>query len=82
MAKSVEPSHLAEERISIRELIDSMALDPALLEPPPVSIGIFDDVLTTGRHFRAVQTVLRSQFPDVPIAGIFIARRAPESTPL
>jgi hypothetical protein len=80
MTKSVAQSHLAEERVSIEELIESMGIDEALVEPRPRTIGIFDDVLTTGRHFKAVQSVLRERFPDVPIVGVFVARRVPEAT--
>lgn len=79
MAKSVEQSHLAAERVSIDELVSSMQIDEDCTLPPPRSIAIFDDVLTTGRHFKAVQRILSERFADVPIVGIFVARRAPES---
>jgi hypothetical protein len=82
MVRNVPQSHLAEDRVSIRELIDSMHIDQAAAEPEPHSIGIFDDVLTTGRHFRAVQSVLRERFPTVPIVGVFVARRVPEAATL
>ena len=42
-------------------------------------IGFFDDVLTTGAHFKAVQALLQSQFPQTEIVGLFIARRVPET---
>lgn len=76
MTKSVGQSHLAEERVSIEELIASMGIDEAISQPPPTALAIFDDLLTTGRHFKAVETVLNRRFPGVPI----VARRAPEST--
>ena len=79
MTRSVHQSHLAEERVSIEELIASMSLAEACLHPAPRIIGIVDDVLTTGRHFKAAQTVVRQRFPAVPVVGIFIARRAPDS---
>ncbi len=80
MTKSVEQSHLAEERVRIEELVGSMGIDGALVQPSPATLGIFDDVLTTGRHFKAVEAVLRGRFPGVPVVGVFVARRAPEST--
>lgn len=49
-------------------------------QPPPRAIGIFDDVLTAGTHFRAMDTILRARFPNVPITGIFLARRVLPST--
>jgi predicted amidophosphoribosyltransferase len=80
MTRNVPQSHLAEERVSIEDLIASMGINEALAQPAPRTIGIFDDVLTTGRHFKAVQAVLRARFPDAPIVGIFVVRRVPEST--
>jgi hypothetical protein len=41
-----------------------------------VVIGIVDDVLTVGNHFRAMSNRLAERFPDASIVGIFVARRA------
>jgi len=49
-------------------------LDEGLTDPPPVQIGLFDDVLTSGAHFKAAQQLLLRRFPGIPIAGIFLAR--------
>ena len=38
-------------------------------------IFIVDDVLTTGAHFVAAQSLLKRQFPETPIKGVFVARR-------
>jgi hypothetical protein len=80
MARTIVQSHLQQERVGIPELIDSMRIDEGCTDPPPTTIGVFDDVLTTGRHFKAVQQVLQVRFPGVPIVGVFIARRVPEAT--
>ena len=82
MKESIDPAHLREDRRSVRELIEKMDLDDELMKPPPSAIFIFDDVLTTGAHFKAVESVLRSKFPDVFVAGLFLARRVPESLPI
>ncbi len=42
-------------------------------------IGLFDDVLKTGAHYRAASAVLRQAFPGVRVIGLFIARRVPEA---
>lgn len=55
-------------------------IDEASVRPPPTSIGIFDDVLTTGAHFRAASSLLLKRFPSIRVIGLFIARRAPESS--
>lgn len=63
------------ERITIEELLAAYRVDETLAVPAPKSIGIVDDVLTSGTHFRAMSTVLANRFPGVPIVGLFIARR-------
>lgn len=62
-------------RPGVQDLIDAYQIDEQLAQPAPVSIGIIDDVLTNGTHFKALQTMLSDRFPGVPITGIFIARR-------
>lgn len=75
-AGSMEASHTAGDgnRASVEGLIENYQIDETLTDPAPVSIGVFDDVLTVGRHYRAMHTVLSQRFPGVPITGIFIAR--------
>lgn len=80
MAESIEPAHLTDDRRSVNDFVWRMKFDPSLTNPTPPAIFIFDDVLTTGAHFKAVEQVLRSQLPSVPIAGLFLARRAPANS--
>ena len=42
--------------------------------PEPQVIFVFDDVLTTGSHFKAMKMVLSDRFPDAQVYGIFLAR--------
>ena len=49
------------------------------MSPTPTHIAICDDVLTTGAHFKAAQSILREAFPDAQIVGCFTARRVPEA---
>lgn len=73
---SMDASHTASggNRASVEELIANYKIDETLTDPAPVNIGIFDDVLNVGRHYRAMHTVLSQRFPKVPITGIFVAR--------
>lgn len=74
--QTLRASHMAgDSRVTVEELLDAYEIDEALAEPPPVAIGIVDDVLTAGTHFYAMKTVLRDRFPEVPVVGFFIARR-------
>lgn len=41
----------------------------------PAVFAVFDDMLTTGSHFKAVKSLLQNHWPRVPAVGIFIARR-------
>lgn len=63
------------ERLTVEQLLKVYEIDEALTSPTPKQIGIFDDVLTAGTHFRAMSAKLAARFPDVRITGIFIARR-------
>lgn len=78
--ESMEPSHGGEVRTSISELVANYYIDPAL-DTPPKDNGfvVFDDMLTTGRHFKAAQDVLLTRYPDSKIYGIFVARRVPNT---
>lgn len=72
---SLRAAHESPHRPSVEELIEAYAINEALAGPAPQQIGIFDDVLTAGSHYRAMHTVLSARFPGIPIAGLFIARR-------
>lgn len=73
---STRASHEAGpgNRVTLEELLGVLNVDEDLTEPEPVNIGVFDDVLTNGTHFRAIHTILSQRFPNVPISGFFIAR--------
>lgn len=57
--------------------VANLIVNPACISPPPVSIGLCDDVLVTGSLFKGAQQVLAAAFPEVSIVGVFIARRVP-----
>jgi hypothetical protein len=80
MNESIDPAHLREDPRSVSKLVKKMKLERSILEPAPRAICIFDDVLTTGAHFKAAQMWLRTEFEHVPLAGLFLARRAPEAS--
>lgn len=63
------------DRLSVDDLLAVYEIDEARTNPAPTMIGIMDDVLTAGTHYRAMQIKLAERFPVVPIFGIFLARR-------
>ena len=75
---STLPDHRGPVRLSADELYGILRLDaPALLERPVrARIALFDDVLTTGKHFKCCERRLREALPGTPILGVFLLRRA------
>lgn len=74
--RSMPPSHEAGSvRNTVEDLLGAYEIDESLAVAPFGQIGILDDVLTAGTHFRAAHTILSRRFPGVAITGIFIARR-------
>lgn len=63
------------ERPKVQDLLNVYEIDESKTNPIPISIGIVDDVMTAGTHYRAMQMTLSRRFPGVPIVGFFIARR-------
>jgi len=77
-SKSTEADHNSGSRLTPDALHALMELDIAQLNALPLrqAIMLFDDVLTTGKHFKCCERRLREFVPaDVPIVGVFIARR-------
>ena len=72
---STQAAHDSQNRPSPQDIEALYEVDVALIHPPRDLIFIVDDVLTTGAHFQAVKSLLASEFPQTPVAGIFAARR-------
>jgi hypothetical protein len=76
-AHSTNASHEVRQdgRVTVEKLLELYRIDDQRSQPVPRAIGIVDDVLTAGTHYRAMHTVLSRRFPGTPIVGIFVARR-------
>jgi hypothetical protein len=57
-----------------RDRAEHYSIDEDFADPEPEIIMLFDDILTTGCHFKAMEIVLKERFPDVAIYGLFLAR--------
>lgn len=76
--KNRNPSHKCVDghRPKIEDLISAYGIDETFSDVNPKAFVICDDVITNGTTFKAMQYVLRTKFPMVPMVGIFVARRA------
>jgi hypothetical protein len=78
-AASMAAAHEQQNRPRPEDIEANYTVVEARRNPVPRVIGLFDDVLTTGAHFRAASGILGRTYPGVRIVGLFIARRVPET---
>jgi len=78
--ETIEAAHDAAVRPRPEDLVEVYEIDKSIALPDPRMLFVFDDVLTTGAHFKAMQQVLNERYPDIPVVGFFIARRVPDSS--
>jgi hypothetical protein len=76
--RSVDADHTLGQRLSMDALGDLIRLDQRALRirPPRAQIVLFDDVLTSGKHYKCCERRLREFLPHSRISGLFVARRA------
>ena len=72
--RSTPADHTTEFRQDLQDLIENYYIDEKLVNPRPERIILFDDILTTGKHFAAAKQVLEKQYPGIEILGVFVAR--------
>lgn len=63
-------------RPRVEDHIKNFTLDDSQKNPKPRAIILFDDIITSGAHFKAAQTIIQKEFPEVPVIGLFVARNA------
>lgn len=74
--QAYEASHLQGEGGSRIKPAQLQALYSLVAPRPRGTVILIDDVLTTGAHFVAAKAAILAAYPEVQIAGIFLARRA------
>jgi hypothetical protein len=69
--------HARTRRLTADALYLLIGLDRGALALRPLRarIVLFDDVLTTGKHYKCCERRLREVLASVPISGVFVARR-------
>jgi hypothetical protein len=76
---SMRDAHSAANRPGPGNLYSNYRIDNTLVDPRPSQVAIVDDVLTTGAHFQAMKRILLETYPDIPVVGLFLARRVPNT---
>lgn len=76
ITRDTEADHLSGgDRIDYDELLAITEVDPAQLRPEVrPNIVIFDDVLTSGKHYKVAKMRIRDVLPDRRLVGVFVAR--------
>lgn len=69
-----------QKGLSPAEREEHYSIDEDYVAPEPDVVILFDDVLTTGSHYKAIESVVRDRFPQLTVLGLFLARavRPPE----
>lgn len=70
--KELIPSHTGGTRNPTEIMNNTRWIQPTT-QPNP-HIVLFDDVLTTGAHFRAYKDIILSHYPFCKVIGIFLAK--------
>jgi hypothetical protein len=73
---STEPDHRSgANRISYDDLLSITEIDPTqLITPLRAEVVLFDDVLTSGKHYKVAKTRILELFPGKSLLAIFVAR--------
>jgi hypothetical protein len=76
---STASDHAGRPRLPEQLLYRLLQVDFAALRERPVRqrIVVFDDVLTSGKHFKCCERRLQQCLPQTPVLGLFLMRRAP-----
>jgi hypothetical protein len=73
--ESTEAFHEGQ-RLKPHELRANYCFNEAHFNNLPASVGVVDDLLTTGSHYRAVKDMILERAPNCRVIGFFVARRA------
>lgn len=73
-AQTTRSSSRSDRRLTPSEIREVYRIDEELAEPAPSQVALFDDLLTSGAHFRAAKGILTERFSGIRVSGIFLAR--------
>lgn len=78
-SQSTARDHAGGTRLPEEALYRILQIDLEALEQRPLRerVVLFDDMLTSGKHYKCCERRLRECLPHVPVMGVFLSRRAP-----
>lgn len=79
-ARSTRCDHSAGNRLSEQDLYGMLRVDVPVLQQRALRtrVVLFDDVLTSGKHFKCCQRRLLESAPRTLMVGLFLLRRLPQ----
>ncbi len=79
-SESTRSDHAAGKRLSEQALYRMLRVDDRVLQQRPLRecLVLFDDVLTSGKHFKCCQRRLLERLPQARVIGLFLLRRLPQ----
>lgn len=72
--KSTESYHISCKRRNIDDILGNLSINEDLANGVKDDIVIFDDVMTSGAHFKAMSRLMSGRFKGIRIHGLFLAR--------
>jgi hypothetical protein len=70
-----DPLHKSQQRLTPNQLAKNIVFHKDLLETQPREIVLFDDLITSGTHFRTCKDIINDVYPQILVTGLFIGRR-------
>lgn len=61
-------------RPKVNDHLNNFVFNNSKKYPKPRGIILFDDIITSGAHFKAAQTIIKKVWSEIPLIGIFVAR--------
>jgi predicted amidophosphoribosyltransferase len=75
--ESTPPDHRQRRRQTARKLYDRLQINWHVVAARPLRdrLVLFDDVVTTGKHYHCCEQRLHAALPGISVSGFFMARR-------
>jgi hypothetical protein len=74
LTQSTPADHESVDRLTFDELLSITQLTHQIGNAPRPVVVIVDDVLNSGKHFKVAQSLIRGQYANAEIRGVFLAR--------